>query len=95
MADSWLLQLMMVMAAALKSASLLVHAGCDCCLWRTEAVVEIVCVVQKAQHPAETFSVVAESLFVGIAIAGRVRTLSQLHQANIGGLHALHTLLSG
>ena len=39
--------------------------------------------------------VVAESLFVGIDIAGRVRALSQLQQANFGGLHALHTLLSG
>lgn len=58
-------------------------------------MVEIVYVVQKAQHPAETCSVVAESLFVGIAIAGRLRTLSRLHQAKIGGLHALVTLLSG
>ncbi len=57
-------------------------------------MVEIVYAVQKAQHPA-AFSVVAESLFVGIAIAGRLKTLSQLHQANIGGLHALLTLLSG
>ena len=43
-------------------------------------MVEIVYVVQKAQHPAETCSVVAESLFVGIAIAGRLRTLSRLQR---------------
>ncbi len=58
-------------------------------------MVEIVYAVQKAQHPAETLSVVAESMFVGVAIAGRVRTLPQLHQASIGWLHALLTLLSG